>query len=98
MTPPPDRDGPGGQTKSPATDAERARRYRERQKAGTEMVRVEFSPGFLPGLVREGRAGPAEIKDPRTLGEILEDICDTKQRGNFEPGPIVVTGTATSSG
>ena len=96
MTPPPDRDGPGGPTESPTSDAERSRRYRERKKAEAEMALVQFSKGFLSGLVREGRAGPEEIKDPRTLGEILEDICDTKTRGNFEPGPICTTGTATS--
>ena len=92
-----DRDDTSGPSGSPMSAAERSRRYRARRKAEVEMVRVEFSPGFLPGLVREGRAGPAEIKDPRTLGEILEDICDTKARGNFAPGSVCTTGTATSS-
>ena len=61
------------------------------------MVLVEFSPGFLPSLLEQGRAGPEEINDPRKLGDILEDICDTKTRGNFEPGSICTTGTSTIS-
>ncbi len=96
MTPPPDRDDTSAPTDPPKSAAERSRHYRARKKAEAEVALVEFSKGFLPGLVREGRACPEEIKDPRKLGEILEDICDTKERGNFEPGPIVVTGTSTS--
>ena len=53
-------------TGNPIPDAERARRYRARRRAGAALVPVAVLPGHVRalqrlGLLAEGQPGPAEV-------------------------------------
>ena len=91
----PDRDEPSGSAERPKSAAKWMRDWRRRQREKKRSLRTNYTDEFLNQLVSDGRIRAEELDDPDILGAVLEDICDTKQRGNFEAGPICATGTAT---
>lgn len=99
MTPPPDHAGPGGPTKPPKSPAERQRRSRARKKKGVKMLRAVFTKRYLDDLVSDGdgRIALEDLDNPDILGGEIEEDYYCQKHGTFQPGPIVVTGTSTSS-
>ncbi len=77
--------------------AERQRKFRERKRAGKRVLAIEVENEFVDRLVSWGWIRTDEIKNPTILGDVIADILESKKRGVFRPGPIVVTGTATGS-
>ena len=96
MTPPSDREGPDGPGKVPTPMARAMRRWRRRKQEKRRSLRVDLSEEFLDEIVHDGWIKTEQVTNPEILGSVIEDICDTKRRGVFRPGPIL-TGTATSS-
>lgn len=91
-----DHDGSRGSTKIPKSAAERARDHYWRCKTQKRSVRTNYTERYLAGLVNDGWIMADDLNDPEKLGAAIEDRDDTQKRGVFRPGPIVVTGTATS--
>lgn len=55
--------------------AERARRYRKRQRAGIQVVAVEIDQATVEALVRMGRLDRNAIGDPLAIGEALVAVA-----------------------
>ena len=94
-SPPPDRNGPDKPGKGPVSDAERQRHQYWRTKEKKQSKRTNYTTEYLKKLVSDGRIRAEELDDPDILGAVIEDIYDCRTRGNFRPGPLIVTGTRT---
>ncbi len=79
------------------SSAERQRKFRERKRVGKRVLSIEVENEFVDQLVEWGWIRADQIKNPSILGDVIADILESKKRGVFRPGPIVVTGTATGS-
>ncbi len=81
---PPDHNGPSGPAKSPASDAERQRRYRARQTEGVEVYRIEAVPAVKKMLVEIGFLTKEEAQDRRRVAAALEGFIDCFARGTLD--------------
>lgn len=57
------------------TPAERARRYRRRQRDGIQVVPVEVDQVTVEALVRMGRLDRNSVGDPLAIGEALVAVA-----------------------
>jgi hypothetical protein len=77
--------GPGGQgecqvlpqdTQTSQSAAERMRHYRQRQRRGERIIRVQIGPAEIEALVSKGFIGPDDRQDPVAIEYGLSVLID----------------------
>ena len=61
-------------SKAPLTDAERQRRYRDRQRRGVVLAMVEIPPDLVEGWISDDWITEEDSRDPDRLGDLIKAI------------------------
>ena len=56
--------------------AERQRRYRQRRRAGIQIVPVEVDAGILNTLIREGRLSEQDLLYSEKIADALRELAE----------------------
>jgi hypothetical protein len=65
--------------------AERQRRYRQRRRAGIQIVPVEVDAGILNTLIREGRLSEQDLLYSEKIAAALRELAEEKTVGHQPP-------------